>query len=348
MQLPAWTFGGVLLVASRCSDCGGPGRHPGRRRASRARSGRRGGLRGVLEPVLDRRASGRARTRWGPSTTYPLLIPLAVFGAAGIGAVIDRSRVARRGHVVLLVVDHRRHGRRGDRSQPEGEARQYGPCSSSSSAPHLGHAVLFMDDRGRSASKCGAVPREHADRSIVRSSTRSTTDPATSRCSTAFPAGPLAHAHRAASRRPAARPDPLRRTTEVSHGRWSRCGSGSSTPWGRRPSRRRCTRVVTRCGRVGPTRGRGSRTPSAGRSSHLRSGRNRSAPRSCPIRGTVEVEAVFSGPGRASDRYQRRYPYAVAGGEARLLTPGWGRYLFRYTRPVWLNQDVDPTIAEVH
>jgi hypothetical protein len=63
--------------------------------------------------------------------------------------------------------------------------------------------------------------------------------------------------------------------------------------------------------------------------------------------GTIEVEAVFSGPGRVADRYQRRYPYAVAGGEARVLTPGWGRYLFRYGRPVWVNQDVAATLTEV-
>ena len=62
--------------------------------------------------------------------------------------------------------------------------------------------------------------------------------------------------------------------------------------------------------------------------------------------GTVDIEADFSAPGRPTDRYQRQYPYTVAGAEARVLTPGWGRYLFRYRNPIWLNQDVSPTLSE--
>ena len=50
--------------------------------------------------------------------------------------------------------------------------------------------------------------------------------------------------------------------------------------------------------------------------------------------------------GEHVDRYQRQYPYVVSGRKACVLTPGWGRYLFPVPTPIWLNQDVDPTLTE--
>jgi hypothetical protein len=63
-------------------------------------------------------------------------------------------------------------------------------------------------------------------------------------------------------------------------------------------------------------------------------------------RGAIDIEADLTTPGHAPDRYQRDYPYVVNGDEVRVLTPGVGRYLFQYGKPVWLDQDVAATIAE--
>jgi hypothetical protein len=68
--------------------------------------------------------------------------------------------------------------------------------------------------------------------------------------------------------------------------------------------------------------------------------------------GIAEIEADFWQPAgflqvaRPPERYQLQYPYIVGAGSAQVLMPGWGRYLFQYNDPVWLNQDVHTTLAE--
>ena len=64
-------------------------------------------------------------------------------------------------------------------------------------------------------------------------------------------------------------------------------------------------------------------------------------------RGTAAIEADFRTPGRATQRYQRLYPFVSESGTVRVLTPGRGRYLLQIRKPTWLNQDVDPTLSEL-
>jgi hypothetical protein len=63
--------------------------------------------------------------------------------------------------------------------------------------------------------------------------------------------------------------------------------------------------------------------------------------------GEVAIEADFDARGHAPQRYELQYPYIADAVRLSLLTPGWGRYLFQYRAPTWLNQDVAPTLAEV-
>jgi hypothetical protein len=69
--------------------------------------------------------------------------------------------------------------------------------------------------------------------------------------------------------------------------------------------------------------------------------------------GVAEIEADFWQPAgflqvaRPPERYELEYPYTIAAGHAHVLMPGWGRYLFQYNDPVWVNQDVHPTLSEL-
>ena len=69
--------------------------------------------------------------------------------------------------------------------------------------------------------------------------------------------------------------------------------------------------------------------------------------------GTAEIEADSWQPAgflqvaRPPERYELEYPYTVAAGSTQVLMPGSGRYLFQYNDPVWVNQDVQPTLAAV-
>ena len=65
-----------------------------------------------------------------------------------------------------------------------------------------------------------------------------------------------------------------------------------------------------------------------------------------PSSGTITIEADFEAPTKTTDRYQLQYPYVANTQQVSLLTPGWGRYLFQYHEPVWLNQDVAPTLVD--
>jgi len=63
--------------------------------------------------------------------------------------------------------------------------------------------------------------------------------------------------------------------------------------------------------------------------------------------GTATVEADFSEPTGKTENYERQYPYVASPNRVVVLTPGIGRYYFQYTTSLWINQDVTPTLTEV-
>jgi 4-amino-4-deoxy-L-arabinose transferase-like glycosyltransferase len=349
VQLPGWAFGGVLLVALALFGLW-------RQRARTHEVIALGGLAVVVaagyavfwSPYSIVRLWPGAHTM-GPFYHLALLIPLAVFGAAGIGAVIDRSRVAGAVTLVLLVaITAATVGSKIDRNRRVKDDER--AVQLLVEHANLGRAVLFMDDRGTLGFESAAPFLENTptlDRPVLYAADDGPGDFAVL---DRFPA------RTAARMRTELRPgdallDPTRfvERLHVARGRSVtlrfRIVNTAGTP----------TVVATlHAGAVarslvldrGSTRGK-----SYDVSWTVFAARARPQPFRAVVlpaaRGTVEVEAVFSGPGRVADRYQRRYPYAVAGGEARVLTPGWGRYLFRYGKPVWVNQDVAPTLTEL-
>jgi hypothetical protein len=350
VQLPGWTFGGVVLVALALYGLW-------RQRSRAPDVVAIAGLAVVVtfgyavfwSPYSIVRLWPGARTM-GPFYHLALLIPLAIFGAAGLGAVIDRSRVIGAVTVALLVaitavsagskIDRNREVKRDQRAVQLLVARA-----------DLGRAVLFMDDRGTLGFESAAPFLENTpalDRPVVYAADDGPGD---------FAALDRFPDRTAARMRTELRPgDPLLDPTRfverlrVSHGRSItlrfRVVNTAGTP------------TVTTTLHVGDIDRSVvlDRASTRGKSYDV-AWTVSSAPTALPsssastvvlpdASGTVEVEADLSAPGRATDRYQRRYPYVVAGDQARVLTPGWGRYFFRYRTPIWLNQDVAPTLTE--
>jgi hypothetical protein len=65
-----------------------------------------------------------------------------------------------------------------------------------------------------------------------------------------------------------------------------------------------------------------------------------------PGRGTATVQAEFVANDGKSELYERRYPYIATDARLAVLQPGVGRYYFQFGSPVWLDQDVTPTLAQ--
>jgi len=284
----------------------------------------------------------------GPFYHLALLIPLAVFGAAGLGALIDRSRaigaIAVAGLVAVTAVSvGSKIDRNRDVKHDEREVQLLVERAD------LGRAVLFMNDRGTLGFESAAPFLENTpslDRPVVYALDDGPADLAVL---DRFP-------DRTAARlRTELRPgdallDPTRfvERLAVAHGR--------SVILRFRVVNTVGTQMVVTTLHVGHVDRSVvlDRASTRGKSYDV-AWTVSSAPSEQPSPttvvlpdaiGTVDVEADFPAPGGAADRYQRQYPYTVAGGEARVLTPGWGRYFFRYTKPIWLNQDVAPTLME--
>jgi 4-amino-4-deoxy-L-arabinose transferase-like glycosyltransferase len=62
--------------------------------------------------------------------------------------------------------------------------------------------------------------------------------------------------------------------------------------------------------------------------------------------GEAIAEVEFTNVDQPTQEYQRLYPYAANTTQITLLTPGIGQYLFTYRTPIWLNQDINPTLSE--
>jgi hypothetical protein len=348
VQLPGWTSGGVLLLVLALYGLW-------RRRAQGPEVVAIAGLAVVValgyaifwSPYSIVRLWPGARTM-GPFYHLALLIPLALFGAAGLGALIDRSRaIGAVAVAALFAVTAVTVGSRIDRNRNVKHDQR--AVQLLVQRADLGRAVLFMNDRGTLGFESAAPFLENTpalDRPVVYALDDGRADFAVL---DRFP-GRTAARLRTELRPGDALLDPTRfvERLAVAHGRSVTLRFRIVNSVG--------TQMVLTTLHVGhvdrtvvldraSTRGRSydvawtvSATPSVGTSP--------STVNLPDTTGTVDIEADFPAPGRAVDRYQRQYPYTVAQGEARVLTPGWGRYLFRYRTPLWLNQDVAPTLTE--
>jgi hypothetical protein len=349
VQLPGWAFGGVLLVALALYGLW-------RRRARGPDVVAIAGLAVAVtvgyavfwSPYSIVRLWPGARTM-GPFYHLALLIPLALFGAAGLGVLIDRSRAIGAVAIAALVaVTAVSVGPKIDRNRDVKHDQR--AVQLLVERADLGRAVLFMNDRGTLGFESAAPFLENTpalDRRVVYALDDGPADLAVL---DRFP-GRTAARLRTELRPGDALLDPTRfvERLAVEH----------------RPSVTLRFRIVNTVGTqmVITTLHAGDvdrsvvldRASTRGKSYNL-AWTVSAAPSERPAAstvtlpdaiGTVDIEADFPAPGRAADRYQRQYPYTVAGGEARVLTPGWGRYLFRYRTPLWLNQDVDPTLTEM-
>jgi 4-amino-4-deoxy-L-arabinose transferase-like glycosyltransferase len=285
----------------------------------------------------------------GPFYHLALLIPLALFGAAGLSTIAQRSRAATAAIVtVMVVVTVAGIVTKIQRNLPI--TRQYRSAQHLIDRAHLDNALLFIEDRGNNGFESAqpflenrpdlnqhviyATEAGPADFNVIRASAGRT--PFRLRAEL-LPGDGLLDPTRVIERLriQAGSAVPLRFQIVNTTGAptvTARCTAGGKTK----------TVVLDRKSKKGAEY-TVEWTLTAGASPS----RSRRASLALPTSiGTAEIEADFSEPGRVTDRYQLLYPYTVASDRVSVLTPGWGRYLFRYRNTVWLNQDVSSTLAE--
>ncbi len=347
-QFPGWSFGGVLLVALALFGLW--------------RSRRTGLELWVILGLAASFAIGYAffwspysivklwpgSDTMGPFYHLPILVPLALLGAAGLGAILDRNRVL--GVVTLLVlvaVTAASVGAKVDRNQVV--TRRYQAVEKLVDQAHLKHAVLFVEDRGANGFE-SASPflenRPSLGQSVIYALDDGAADLAVM---DRFPN------RTGAVMRTEHRPgDPLLKPTRFVE----------------RLHVERASTIVLRFHVVNTTGspvvlstlhvGGVTRTAVLDTSSSKNAAYDISWTLEAPAlgansgtklvvpstNGSVEVEADFTSPGRASSRYQLQYWYSADHDHVRLLGPGRGRYLFQYQAPIWLNQDINPTLSE--
>jgi hypothetical protein len=348
-RLPSWTFGGFILVALAAFGLW--------------RNRRRGPTIWAIAGVGVAVVAGYAvfwspyaivelwpgtRTL-GPFYHLALLIPLVLFGAAGLAALSEHSRTGT-GAIALVMIAATALGvvTKVQRNLPI--TRQYRSAQRLVDDAHLVDAVLFMEDRGQNGFQSAAPFLENhpdLDQPVIY----------------AVEGGPddfevLARYPKRTPYRLRAelRPgdellDPTRfierlrlRRAPTQHIRVrivnttgaptvatrARVGDQERTVVLDRTSRKGSTYDVVWTLTTDPTREDASETTIT-------------VP---PSTGDAEIEAGFTDSDATTDRYQLVYPYSVSDGRVNLLTPGRGRFLFEYGDPVWLNQDVSTTLAE--
>jgi hypothetical protein len=345
-RLPGWTFGGLLLVGLACFGLW--------------RNRRRGAGIWAVAGIAVSFGVGYALF-WSPyaiSTLWPgtrtmgpfyhlaLLIPLALFGAAGLGALIDRTRVGAVIAIVAMVaITAVGLVTRVDRNRPI--THQYRAAHRVIDAAHLHDAVLFMEDRGTHGYYSSAPTLENRpdlDQSILYANDEGSGDFAVLRD---LP-------QRAPFRfRSELRPgDALLSPTHFVE-RLHVTTAPAVTLRFRVVNTTGATTVTTRL-RAGHT----IRTRVLDTHSHkgaaytftwtlsARPTTGHTAISLPPSRGTATVEANLGRVGQAPDRFELRYPYLADEHQVHVLEPGWGRTLFRFGQARWLNEDVSATLRE--
>jgi hypothetical protein len=349
-QLPGWTFGGVLLVVVALY---GLWHHRRRGFDVWAIAGLAAsftlGYALFWSPYSIVKLWPGARTM-GPFYHLPLLIPLVVFAAAGLVTIFDRNRVI--GGVTvgaLVVVTVIAAGPRLDRNR--NVTRQYQAVERLVGDARLGRAVLFTDDRGTLGFESAAPFLEND--ATLRQPVVYALDagPADFAVLAAFPD------RTAARMRAELRPgdsllDPTRFVERL------HVESGAEVTLHFRVVNTVGAPTVVTTLRIGTA----NRAVVLDRSSTRGATYNvtwtivagphvaHAAPTVVSVpnaSGEVAIEADFDARGHAPQRYELQYPYIADVVRLSLLTPGWGRYLFQYRAPTWLNQDVSPTLAEV-
>jgi len=348
LQLPGWSFGGILLVLLAFL---GLWRY---RRLGFELHAIVGlgislavGYAFFWSPYSIVRLWPGSRTM-GPFYHLGLLVPLTLFGAAGLAFIVDRNRAL--GVVVfalLLVVTLIAIVPELDRNREV--TRQYLAVQRMVSNAHLVNAVLFMEDRGANGFESASPFLENRpalDQSVIYALDDGPADLAVA---DQFPDRTLA------LMRTELRPgDAMLSPTRFIERLLVKQGPTVSLRF-RIVNTTGASSVVSTL-HVGPIdRAVVLDTTSSRRKMYdvtwvlraeaLKGVRSNSV--HLPASGgTVEIGADLTSTGHPSDQYQRVYPYSVEGGRVRVLAPGRGRYLFRYRNPTWLNQDVGPTLAE--
>lgn len=350
-RLPSWSFGGVLLVV-----LAGFGLW---------RSRRRGPAVWAVAGIAVSFAVGyalfwspfsivalwRGTRTMGPFYHFALLIPLTLFGAAGLVAVFDRTRGGAVALVAVMVaVTSVGLVTKVDRNLIV--TREYQAAKRLIDSAHVGHAVLFMEDRGTNGFE-SAEPflenRPDLDQPVIYAADN---ELGNLRVMREFP-DRTAFRHRSEIRAGDDLLHPTRFIEELHVGT-----ATAVTLRFRIVNTMGATTVTIRCETAEVSR-------SVVLDTHSRKGATYTfewilsaatpSPQS-PVTtialptsssGTAAIEADFGNPGKTTDRYQLRYPYAVTGRRVSVLRPGRGQYLFQYRNAVWLNQDIAPTLTEM-
>jgi hypothetical protein len=350
LQLPGWVFGGVVLVALsafglwRC---------------------RRGGAAiWAVAGIAVSFAVGYAAfwspysivklwpgsATMGPFYHLPLLIPLALLGAAGLTTLFQRSRALASIAVALLViVTVATAGVRIDRNRTI--THQYQAVHRLVTDAHLGRAVLFVSDRGQDGFE-SASPFLENQPSLRQSVLYAIDDGANDLAVMAR------YPDRTAARmRTEVRPgdDLLRPTRFVER---LSVESGGTVLLRFRIVNTVGTRTVVATLDLGSER-RSVVLDTAsvrGRVYDV-TWRVRGAASLARIEptevvapagsGVFDVGAEFRAPNQSPDRYRLRYAYESRVGTVRVLLPGIGRYLYQFGTPTWVNQEVAPTLRQV-
>ncbi len=351
VQLPGWTFGGLLLVVAA-------GYGVWRSRKHTFAVWALGGIAVSFtvgyaffwSPYSIVKLWPGARML-GPFYHLALLIPLVVFGAAGIGALFDRGRAL--GAVVVVafaVVTAFGTVTRVDRNRHVTDA--YRSVDRLVDDAHLGRAVLFLGDRGEAGFQSAAPFLENtptlSHQKVVYAVENG---PGDLDVLTQFP--DRAGARLRSELRPGDQllsPTRFIEPVHVARGRavtlHFRIVNTVGTPT-----------VMTRLD-LGDNANQSMTLDTA---SHKGETYNvtwtlttetskTSAPNVVavpPASGTATVEADFVSATGKIEYYERQYPYIAGANGLAVLTPGIGRYYFQYTSSVWLNQDVTPQLAEV-
>ena len=159
----------------------------------------------------------------GPFYHLALLIPLTLFGAAGLAAVFERSRIATAVIVTIMVVATAGGVvTKVQRNLPI--TRQYRSTNHLVERAHVGKAVLFMDDRGSNGFGTAAPfleNRPELDQRVVYTNRKRSCRPARHPRAPREDAVPTQVGD--STRRRAAGPHSLRRATPRPHGE-PRCG----------------------------------------------------------------------------------------------------------------------------
>ncbi|MCU1457403.1 MAG: hypothetical protein JWL73_1495 [Actinomycetia bacterium] len=288
-----------------------------------------------------------ARTM-GPFYHLAVLIPLALFAAAGVGLVMDRSRALGAATlVVLAVVTVSMGGPRIDRNRPITE--NYKAVQRLVHQAHLAHAIMFVNDRG-TVGYANVAPflenRPDLDQNVIFSIYRGPTILAASE---RFPDRKL-----------------VRMRTELRPGDDLLAPTRFIEPFhvAAGPTVTLRLRLVNTLGKAAVTMtvhvGHTDRKVVIDRHStkgetydvawtfRADAAGDTATTVALPGRsGNIDVEADFKEPGRSPLRYQRQYAYVVKDGDTNIVAPGIGRFLYRFKKSYWLSTDISRTFSDV-